>query len=170
MKKCFALILAVMMLMSFSLTCLAETALSENARLIYETIRWNVNLPKTAMVQHAEEYLFKLTDEITLHALLMEITISEELEMMYGTGGRIVVIDLDTGEVIDYKNFDGNVLWPVEGEVTSKYDALHLMYNSYWSCLDGYNDRIMSDFEFLTPIPDEEIAAINAALTSCFIR
>ena len=170
MKKWIAMVLVICMAFMGMLPALAETtALTGNAQLIYDEIRWNVDLPKQAMVVHAEEYLFKLTKEITLHTLMAEVTVNEELEMMYGTGAKVIIIDLDTGDVIDYKNFDGNVTWP-EGDITSRSDALHLLFNSYCSCIDGYNDMLMSEFEIIMPLADEEVAAINAALAEVFIR
>ncbi len=168
MKRIIASLLLTVLLMCV-VTAQAETSFTGNAQYIYDAIRWNLNLPKESMVMHAEEYLFKLNKEITLHALLMEVTLSEDLEMMYGRGGRLVLIDLDTGDIIDYKNFDGNVMWP-DGDITSKYDALHLLYNCYVSYLEGYNENIMGEHEFITPIAEEDVAAINAALTEAFIR
>ena len=169
MKK---LLFLLMILIMFSSAALAteDATLSGNAQLIHDAIRWNLNLPKQSNVVRAEEYLFKLTKEITLRTLLMEVTLSEELEMMYGKGGKILLLDLDTLEIIDYKNFDSNVRWPDNGDVTSKYDGLHLLYNCYWSYLEGYNENIMSEFEFITPISEDEIAAINAALNAAFVR
>lgn len=168
MKKLLALLLLLAMLLSAA-PCTAETAFTGNAQIMYDAIRWNLNLPKQSMLTHAEEYLCKLNKELTLHALLMEATLSPDLEMHYGMGGRLVVIDLDSGEIIDYKTFDGNVMWP-DGELTDKHTALHLLYSSYWSYLEGFNENIMSEHEFITPIPDADIEAINAALTEVFIR
>jgi len=172
MKKRLLTFLTILcLLLTVAFPVQAESAeMSANAQLLFDTIRWNLNLPKQSMVQHAEEYLFKLSKQITLHTLMAEVSVSEDMEMQYGAGSRIILIDLDTCEVIDYKNFDGNVRWPDTGEVTSKYDALHLLYNAYWSCLDGYNDMLMSEFAILMPLSDEDVAAINAALTEVFIR
>ena len=168
LKKFLAIFLLLALLTSFG-PSLAEASFIGNTQLMYDAIRWNLNLPKQSMLSHAEEYLFKLNKEITLHALLMEVTLSPELEMQYGLGARMIVIDLDTSDIIDYKNYDGNVVWP-EGDITSKYDALHLLYNCYWSYLEGYNENIMGEYELITPIAEEEIAAVNAALTEVFIR
>jgi hypothetical protein len=162
-------VLLLMALLAAALPCMAEGSFTGNAQLMYDAVRWNLNLPKQSMITRAEEYLVKLNKELALHALLMEVTLSPELEMQYGLGGRLLVIDLDTGEMIDYKNFDGNVMWP-EGELTDKHTALHLLYNCYWAYLEGYNETIMSEHEFITPVAEEEIAAINAALTKLFIR
>ncbi len=167
-KKILSLLL-LLALLAVSVPSVAEAPFTGNTQLMYDAIRWNLNLPKQSMLTHAEEYLVKLNKEITLRALLMEVTLSPDLEMQYGLGGRLVLIDLDTGDIIDYKYFDGNVMWP-EGDITSKYDALHLLYNSYLSYLEGYNETIMNDHEFLTPIAEEDIAAINAALAEVFIR
>ncbi len=100
----------------------------------------------------------------------MEVTQSEDIEMMYGMGSRIMVIDLDTCAVIDFKNFNGDAHWPESGEFTNKDDALHVLYNSYWAYLEGYNEFVMASHEFLTPIAEEDVAAINAALSEVFIR
>lgn len=169
MKKIVCLLLLTLLLM-LGACGICESPLSGHAQTIFDAIRWNVNLPKQSTLVHAEEYQFRMTKEITLHTLLMEVTLSQELEAIYGMGGRLMLIDLDTGDLIDYKNFDGDVRWPDEGDVTSKYDALHLLYNCYWSYLEGYNEDIMSMHEFITPLAEEEISAVNAALTDAFIR
>lgn len=169
MKKIVCLLLLSLFLM-LSACALGESALSGHVQTMFEAIRYNLNLPKQSALVHAEEYQFRMTKEITLHALLMEVTLSDELEAIYGMGGRLMLIDLDTGDLIDYKNFDGNVRWPDEGDVTSKYDALHLLYSAYWSYLEGYNEDIMSMHEFITPIAGEDILAVNAALTAAFTR
>ena len=168
MKKTLCALLLVALLV-LSLPVLSEEALSGHAARIYDAIRWNVNLPKQSTVLHAEDYLFKLTKDITLNALLMEVSLSEDLQMMYGRGGGFMLIDLDSGEVIDYKTYDGNVRWP-DGDVTSRYDALHLLYGGYWSYCEGYNENIMSMHEFITPLEQADVDAINAALTAAFIR
>lgn len=168
LKKILATLL-LLALLTASIPGLAEAPLTGNAQLIYDAIRWNLNLPKQSMLIHAEEYLYKLNKEITLHALLIEVSLIPELEMHYGLSGRLMVIDLDTGNIIDCKNFDGNVMWP-EGDITSRYDALHLLYSNYWAYLEGYNENIMGEHEFITPVPEEDVAAINAALTDVFVR
>lgn len=169
MTKKILSIFLLFVLLAASVPSIAETSFTGNTQLMYDAIRWNLNLPKESMLTHAEEYLYKITKEITLHVLLMEVTLSPELEMQYGLGGRLLVIDLDTGDIIDYKNFDGNVVWP-DGEITSKNDALHLLYNGYWAYLEGHNEFIMGDHELIAPIAEKEIASINAALTKVFIR
>ena len=167
MKRFFSLLVALVL---FALPCLAESTLSGNALTIYEAVRWNPNLAKTAQVLRAEEYLLKLNKTITLHALLMEVTRSDEQEALYGRAGGVLLIDLATGDVIDYKNFDSNVVWP-DGDITSQYDALHLLYNSYISYIDGWNEDIMSpDHEFITPLSEADIAAVNNALNAVFLR
>lgn len=70
---------------------------------------------------------------------------------------------------MDYKTFDGNVMWP-EGEVTDKTEALNLLFNGYWSYLEGYNQIIMTDREEIISIPEEDIQAVNDALKAVFIR
>ena len=148
----------------------AENTLTGNSQIMFDAVRWNVNLPKQSQIIRADEYLLKMTADITLHTLLMEVSLSEELENIYGMGGRIVLVDLDTGNVIDYKNFDGNVCWPDSGDVTSRYDALHLLYNCYWAFLDGYNENIMDMHEFVFPVSQEELNAVNAELNAVFMR
>ena len=167
MKKWIVLVLTICMLASCLLPAAAESTLTGNAQIIFETVRANMNLPKNCTVIAADEYLIKHNKELTQHALLVQITQSEDVEMMYGNGSKMLVIDLDTGDVIDYKNFDGNVCWP-NGDLTDRYTAQHLLYNCYWSYVDGSNDMVMSEHEFLTPLAEEEIAAINAELALVF--
>lgn len=167
MKRFLSLCAALIL---FILPCCAESALTGNTLTICEAVRWNPNLAKTAQVLRAEEFLCKMNKELTLHALLMEVSRSDEQEALYGRFSGVMLIDLDTGDIIDYKNFDGNVMWP-DGELTDKHDALHLLYNSYISYIEGWNEGIMiPDHEFVTPLSDEEIAAINSQLSSIFIR
>lgn len=168
-KKIIALLMLCLLLPLAGLSE-QEAALTGNAQLLYDAVRWNVNLPKQSNVIHAEEYLYKLTKEITLHAILAEVTISEEQEMMYGRGAHFILIDLDTGEIIDYKNFDGNVRWPDTGDVTSVYDALHLLYNGYWAYCEGYNEFIMGEHEFVFPMTEADVEQINAELNVVFLR
>lgn len=170
-KNCVLMVMLVLLvLMAIAPAGLAEANLSGNSQILHDAVRWNLNLPKQSQVVRAEEYLFKMTKEITLHTLLVEVAVTPELEMQYGFGSKILVVDLDTGLIIDYKNFDGDVRWPDEGEVIAKEDALNLLYNGYWAWLEGYNECIMSMHEFITPFAEEEIAAINASLTEIFIR
>ena len=169
MKKALLFLTFVLVLM-LALPAVAESTLTGNNQLMFDAIRWNLNLPKQSTIERADEYLFKLTKQITLRALLMQVTQSEEVDMMYGMGAKIMVIDLDTGDIIDYKNFNGDARWPDSGEFTSKDDALHVLYNCYWSYVEGYNEFIMSMHEFVTPVAQEDIDAINAALSEVFIR
>lgn len=169
MKKTLLFLTFVLVLM-LALPAFAESTLTGNNQLMFDAIRWNLNLPKQSTIVRADEYLYKLTKDITLRALLMQVTQSEELDMMYGMGGKIMVIDLDTGDIIDYKNFNGDARWPETGDFTSKDDALHVLYNSYWSYVEGYNEFVMGEHEFVTPVAEEDIAAINAALNEVFVR
>ncbi len=168
MKKLAALLLLAALLAT-ALPSLAEPAFSGNTQLMYDAIRWNLNLPKQSMLVSALEYLCKMGPDVQVHTLLMEVTTTTELEMQYGTAAKIILIDLDTGDIIDYTNFDGSVMWP-DGELTDKNTALHLLFNSYWSYLEGYNSNIASDYEIISPISEADIAAINAALSEVFIR
>ena len=167
MKKWIVLLVALCMLAGCMLPAAAENALTGNAQIIFDAVRTNMNLPKNCTVIRAEEYLIKHNRELTMHALLLQITQCEEAEMLYGNGCKLMVIDLDTGDVIDYRSFDDNVRWP-DGDLTDRYTAQHLLYNCYWSYLDGNNPTVMSETEFLTPLAQEEIAAINAELARVF--
>ena len=153
-----------------SFTRTAENALTAHAQLILDTVRWNNNLPKNAAVLHAEEYLLKMNKHVTLHTLLVEVTAFDETESLYGRQSHLMVIDLDTGNLIDFKNFNGDITWP-DGVITSKEDALHLLFNCYISYLEGWNEGLMDfDHEIITPIPEEDIAAINEALKTIFSK
>ena len=169
MKKIMVFILTIALVM-LSVPSLAEGALTGNAQLVLDTVRWNNNLPKQSQVLHAEEYLLKMNKHVTLHTLLVEATVSEDTENFYGRQSHLLVIDLDTGNVIDYKNFNGDITWP-DGDVTNKEDALHLLFNCYISYLEGWNEGIMDvDHEMIMPLTDSDIAAINEALTAIFVK
>lgn len=169
MLKKLLSILLLLLLLTTALPTMAEAVFEGNPQLMYDAIRWNLNLPKQATIVRAEEYSVELSKAVTLHALLMEVAVTPEMEMMYGMASKIVVIDLDTGDLLDYKTFDGNVMWP-EGEVTDKTEALNLLFNGYWSYLEGYNQIIMTDREEIISIPEEDIQAVNDALKAVFIR
>ena len=55
--RLLALLICAVMLNGF---CFAEDTLTGQAQLAYETIRWDVNPPKTAELVSANEYLFKI--------------------------------------------------------------------------------------------------------------
>lgn len=165
MKRLIALFLALMLLLSTA--AVAEEALSGNAKVMYDAILWDVNLPKTANILRADEYLVKLSSSVTLKALILKVTMSDLQENMYGNSAGIMVIDLDDGTVIDRFTVDDNVMWP--DEITDKTLALNLLFNCYDAFTQGYNPFVMSEFEFLTPIADEEIASVNAALNAHFL-
>lgn len=168
MKKIILPILLITLL-TVSIPCFAETSFDGNTQLIFDAIRWNLNLPKQAMLVSAQEYLCKMGPDVQVHTLLMEVSVTPDLEMLHGGAARIILIDLDTGSVIDYANFNGNVVWP-DGEITDKDTALHLLFNCYWSYLEGYNSNIVSDSEIIFPVSEADIAAINDALREVFIR
>lgn len=168
LKKSLSILL-VLVLLTIALPTMAEAVFDGNPQLMFDAIRWNLNLPKQTTIVRAEEYSVELSKEVALHALLMEVAVTPEIEMMYGMASKIVVIDLDTGDLLDYKTFDGNVMWP-EGEVTDKAEALNLLFNGYWSYLEGYNPIIMTDREEIIPITEADIQAVNDALKAVFIR
>lgn len=169
MKNKLLLILVLALMLTHCAPSLAEPAFSGNTQLIYDAIRWNLNLPKQTMLVSAQEYLCKMSKEVQVHTLLLEVSVTPDLEMMRGNAARIVLIDLDSGSMIDYASFDGDVMWP-DGELTDKNTALHLLFNCYWAYLDGYNPNIFSEHEILFPISDADVAAINDALKEVFIR
>ena len=169
MKKLLSVFLLMCLLVT-AIPCQAEATLAGHAQLIFDTVRWNVNFPKDAMVLHAEEYLLKMNKHVTLHTLLMEVYVSEDMDNMYGRASHLLIIDLDDGTVIDYKNFNGDIMWP-DGDVTSKEDARHLLFNSYISYLEGWNEGVMDvEHEFITPLSEEDSVAINRELTALFIK
>ena len=168
LKKSLSILL-VLVLLTIALPTMAEAVFDGNPQLMYDAIRWNLNLPKQTMLVSAQEYLCKMSKEVQVHTLLLEVSVTPDLEMMRGNAARIVLIDLDSGSMIDYASFDGDVMWP-DGELTDKNTALHLLFNCYWAYLDGYNPNIVSEHEILCPISDADVAAINDALKEVFIR
>jgi len=164
------LILVFVFSLVLSVVSLAEPSLSGNAKLIYETIRWNLNLPKQTTVSRAEECIGTFKPDTPIHVLLMEVSVTPDLEMLYGESAKIILIDLDSGYVIDYANYDMNAML-VDGEVTDKNAVLHLLYGWYWMYLDGTNAGILDeDDEIILPVTQTEIDTINDALKTAFIR
>lgn len=170
MKKKMLLVVALILSIMLPLNSLSESALSGNALRVYDAIRWNLNLPKQTMVSHAEEFIGIFLPDTPVHVLLMELTVTPDLEMLYGESSKIVLVDLDSETVIDYATIDMNAML-IDGEVTDKNTVLHLLYQWYWMYLDGTNSSILSeDDEIILPLTDAEITAINDALKAAFVR
>ena len=153
-----------------SLPCLAESSLSGNAQLIYETVRWNLNLPKKTKVIQAHELKGTFSRNNPVHVLLMELDVTSELQLFLGYTSKLILIDLDSGYVIDFTNYDYDVVL-IDGRVTDKKEVLNLVFGWYWLYLEGTNYSILNeDDEILLPVSEADIAAINDALTAAFVR
>lgn len=166
MKRMLSLALALMML--FSAAAMAEETLSENGKIIFDAVRCDMNLPKDACVLSAHEYLVKLNASVMLNALILKVSTFPLMENFYGNSAGIMVIDLIDGAVIDRLTVDENAMWP-DGDITDKNLALNLLFHCYDAYTLGYNPFVMSEFEFLFPLAEDDIAAVNQALSACFL-
>ena len=167
-KLCFLPILILVFMLS--LPCLAESSLSGNAQLIYETVRWNLNLPKKTKVVQAQELIGTFKPNTPVHVLLMELDITPEMQMLWGRASTLILVDLDSGYMIDYTNYDYNAA-VVDGIVTDKKVVLNLIFGWYWLYLDGANSSIIDEEDdIVIPVSEADIAAINDALTAAFVR
>ena len=167
MKRILAMLLMVGLLLSVAAVAEGETGnqLSDNARIVYETIKYSVDFPKDAQVKSAMEYLCKI-DQMQMHLLLVEATQNENIEMLFGRSAGILLINLETNEVITYSNF----VSPESSEINSEADAMNLLYNSYSAYLEGYNEFIWTDSEIIFPLSETEIDSINSELTQFFTK
>ncbi len=55
------LFLFLVLLLTFVSPVLAESDLAGNNQLMFDAIRWNLNLPKQSTLVRADEYLVKLS-------------------------------------------------------------------------------------------------------------
>lgn len=165
-KRVLAVIIAMILLLGLNISFAEEASVfNAHQKLLFETVKWNVNLPKDAQILHAEEYICKMTQDIPVRVLLAEITQNPDIEMMYGTSSRLLLIDLETMQVVDHKS----VVWPESSDIATKEEALNMLFSCYDSYLQGYNEFIYADHEIVTPVAEDEIAAINEALNHYFL-
>jgi hypothetical protein len=150
------------MLLCFSAS--AETADFSLAQTnAFETVKWNADFPKDAQLIQAMEYFCKVEGH-QLRLMLLEVTQNENLVNIFGNAARLLLVDLETGETVTYANFYETT------EVTTKQDALNLLFNHFFSFIEGYNPQIFADHELIFPLSQEEISEVNAALNQHFIR
>ena len=160
------MVISLLITLLLVVTVLPACAVSDQdlPELLFETVKWSVDFPKDAQIVNATEFLCKVED-FQLHLLLAEVSQHEEVNNMYGSSSRILVIDLDTGSVINYKN----MVWPEEFNIATREDALYIIFAGYDSYLLGYNPFIFADHEITFPMAQEVIDDINARLTQHFL-
>ncbi|MBE5801846.1 MAG: hypothetical protein E7319_06115 [Clostridiales bacterium] len=169
MKRTLAtLFLLVALVLSCCFPAMAESAgaasFTGNQQTLFEAVKWNVDFPKNAQILQATEYLCKI-DDLQMHLLLAEVTQNENIETLFGKGSRILLIDLESGEIITHTN----CVWPESSDIHSKEDALNMLFSCYFSYLEGYNPFIFADHEITFPLTPEEISAINSELNHYFM-
>ena len=170
MKSKLRFLPLLILVFMLSLPSLAESTLSGNAQLIYETVRWNLNLPKKTKVVQAQELIGTFKPNTPVHVLLMELDITPEMQMLWVRASTLILVDLDSGYMIDYTNYDYNAA-VVDGIVTDKKVVLNLIFGWYWLYLDGSNSSIVDEEDdIVIPVSEADIAAINDALTAAFVR
>jgi len=161
MKK---IIVVFMMILMMGGVAVAE-AFDDNQALVFETVKWCNDVPKNAQVLAAREYTGDF-EGIEIHTLLIHTTQDENINMMFGMSSEIIIVDLETGDVYTYKNLS----MPETGEISSREDALSMVYNCYDSFLQGYNDGYWVGRQNFIDMPAEDIEAINAELSAHFVK
>lgn len=161
MKKKLLIILFAAMLFICSAT--AETTdLTLLQRNAYEAVKWNVDFPKNAQIVQAMEYFCKIEGH-QLRLMLLEVTQNEMIESIYGNSARLLLVDLETGDTVTYANFHEAM------EVTTKQDAMNVLFNHYFSYIESNASQIYADHELIFPLIQEEISEVNAALLRHFM-
>lgn len=163
MKRMVTSLLITVLLMTAALPACAVSD-QDLPELLFETVKWSVDFPKDAQIVKATEFLCKVGD-FQLHLLLAEVTQHEETNNMYGTSSRILLIDLDTGSIINYKN----IVWPEEFSIATREDALFVIFAGYDSYMLGYSPFIFAEHEITFPLAQEVIDDINARLAEHFL-
>jgi len=139
----------------------AETGLAGLEQTAYEAVAACAELPKNAEVTYAAEY-YGYYGEHQLHLLLVTATQSEDMEMMYGTASKILLVDLTTGTVYSHKD----IVFPEDSEPANYEEALYLAFSAFMSYVEFMPEHIWSDSEILLPMDGDAIARINGALLS----
>lgn len=165
-KKIFAVVLAVMMLATAAFAeCGCGNGLSGNAAVVFDSVKWCASAPKNAQVVSAMEYMCKIEDQ-QLRLILIEITQDENIEMMFGYSSKIMIVDMDTGIVYGYKD----ISYPESSEVATREDALRCVYGGFDSYVQGINEFVWADHEMSFMLSEDDIAAVNVALTAHFVK
>ena len=134
-------------------------------QVVFDTLKWSDAFPKSAQVISAMEYFCK-AEEYQMHLMLIHATQNETVQNMYGFGAQILMLDMDDGNVYSYQN----ISYPETSEISSKEEALRLIYSAYDSFLNGYNEFVFSDQEIVYEISAEELDQINEALAMYFTK
>ena len=163
--RMLALCLAACLLTLPALSIAESDAFTPNQTAVFEAVKWSHDFPKNAQVTNAIEYLCKVEDH-QLHLMLLQLTQNETILSIQDNSSTLMLIDLDDGTTITYTN----CVWPESPEITSKEDALNMLFSCWDSFTRGYNPMIFADHEITYPLSAEEIAAINTALTAHFAK
>ena len=171
MKRPIALLLAILLFAVPALaaecacTCGADAGLTGNTALIFNAVKNCQDMPKSARVISAQDFICKMSDTTTARYLLIHVSQTEFNANHFGTCSQIILVNMDTEETWTYANVDMNAF----PDVIQPENAHIALFNSYDSYLQGYNDFIWwADGEIVTPVSDADIEAINSALDSHF--
>ena len=153
-------------LLTLPMLSVAESAgFSPNQTAVFEAVKWSNDFPKNAQVTNAIEYLCKVEGH-QLHLMLLQLTQNETILSIQDNSSTLMLIDLDDGNAITYTN----CVWPESSDITSKEEALYMLFSCWDSFTRGYNPIIFADHEIIYPLSAEEIAAINTALAAHFAK
>ena len=153
-------------LLTLPMLSIAESAgFSPNQTAVFEAVKWSNDFPKNAQVTNAIEYLCKV-EEHQLHLMLLQLTQNETILSIQDNSSTLMLIDLDDGNAITYTN----CVWPESSDITSKEEALYMLFSCWDSFTRSYNPIIFADHEIIYPLSAEEIAAINTALAAHFAK
>ncbi|MBE5794396.1 MAG: hypothetical protein E7323_06915 [Clostridiales bacterium] len=166
MKYSFIRLVCVIVLLILPVFSFAETTgFSDQQNRIYEAIKWSDDFPKSAQVTNAVEYLCKI-DDYQVNLLLVQATQNEMIASHKGSSSTLMLIDLDSDAVITYTN----CVWPETPDINTKDDLLNMLFACWDSYTMGYNPFVYTEFEITNPMPQEEIAAVNMALSAYFSK
>lgn len=165
MKRIYALLIALLLC---AVPALADSAeLTGNALLVHDTVKWCMDVPKNAQVLSATEFTCKMTDDYVGHYMLIHVTQDPTIENMMGFASKIIIVDLNTAITYTYNSIENFDVF----EINSPEDAAVMLFNSYDAYIQGFNDCIWwGDGEILVHLPEEDVEAINAALTAHFVK
>ena len=166
MRKTMAVILCMVLLLTAGVSLAEEPAFEGNQALVFETMKWCLDIPKDARALHAMEYENTIEGQ-AVHVLLIHITQNEAISRLYGNSACIVMVDLDTMDVYTY----ANLTYPESGEIASKEDALKITFACYDSIIQGINEGMWGGpDEKYTELTAEELEAVNQALMAHFVQ
>ncbi len=107
MKPRCLVVTILVLLLAFSPHCAVAQTGSEtfnnNQAALFEAVCWNMDFPKNAQVQEAIECLCK-AEGIQVHLLLARVNQNQDIFNMYGNQSELMLIDLESDDVITYAN------------------------------------------------------------------